>query len=140
MTASHPWAGRKTLPMHDLNKENLLLLGAGHCFRDQVLEACPECDRLPQDGKDHAHPMTGSSLETIRQMVATGLGVTILPCTAAGAERYAQRLLSVVRLRNPTPKRCVALAWRATFPRPKAIEAVRQAIQACQLSCVRFLK
>lgn len=137
--ASHPWSGRKRLAIQDLSTENLLLLGAGHCFREQVLTACPECEHPHADGKDRPQALTGSSLETIRHMVATGLGVTIVPCTAAGTAGYAQRLISVIRLRSPTPKRRVALAWRATFPRPKAIEALRQAIGACQLSCVRFI-
>jgi LysR family hydrogen peroxide-inducible transcriptional activator len=139
LPASHPLSARKTVPLHDLAADNLLLLGAGHCFRDQVLEACPECGRTVTGDPDHAAPLAGSSLETIRHMVATGMGVTVLPCSAAGAEHYAQRLLAIRRLRNPIPRRKVALAWRTSFPRPKAIEAVRQAIRACRMSCVRFL-
>ena len=73
-------------------------------------------------------------------MVASGMGITVLPCTAAGADRYAQRLLAILRFQEPVPRRRVALAWRKTFPRPKAIEALRNAVLACKLSCVTFVE
>lgn len=139
LPAAHPLSARQTVELARLAEEDLLLLGAGHCFRDQVLEFCPECGRTAAADADQRPPMAGGSLETIRHMVASGAGVTVLPCTAAGAGRYAQRLLAVRRLKPPAPKRTVALAWRASFPRPKAIEALRQAIRACPMSCVRFL-
>lgn len=139
LPAAHPLSTRKTVDLARLAEEELLLLGPGHCFRDQVLEFCPECGRTAAADADQRTPMAGGSLETIRHMVASGAGVTILPCTAAGAERYAQRLLAVRRLKPPAPQRRVALAWRASFPRPKAIEALRQAIRACPMSCVRFI-
>lgn len=139
LPAAHPLSARKTVDLARLAEEELLLLGPGHCFRDQVLEFCPDCGRTAAGDADQRTPMAGGSLETIRHMVASGAGVTILPCTAAGAERYAQRLLAVRRLKPPAPQRRVALAWRASFPRPKAIEALRQAIRACPMSCVRFI-
>ena len=81
----------------------------------------------------------GSSLETIRHMVASGMGVTVLPYTAAsGPGHYASRLTEIRSFSNP-PERRVALAWRVSFPRPQAIEAVRQAIRACGLDCVHYL-
>jgi len=80
-----------------LAKENLLLLGKDHCFREQVLAACPECnDAILSQGSLQA-TIEGSSLETIRYMVASGIGITVLPCTAASADRYAQRLVKIVR-------------------------------------------
>lgn len=139
LPAAHPLSARKNIELGRLAEEELLLLGAGHCFRDQIVEFCPECGRSALGDADQHAPIAGSSLETIRHMVASGAGVTVLPCTAAGAGRYAQRLLAVRRLTSPVPKRQVALAWRASFPRPKAIEALRQAIRACPMSCVRFL-
>jgi LysR family hydrogen peroxide-inducible transcriptional activator len=139
LPASHPLGSRKTVALDDMAQEGLLLLGPGNCFRDQVLASCPECGRTVEGDAEHPAPLAGSSLETIRHMVASGMGVTVLPCTAAGAEHYAQRLLAVRRLRNPVPKRQVALAWRVSFPRPKAIEALRQAIRACPMTCVRFV-
>lgn len=138
--ASHPLSARKSVALTELAADgSLLMLGPGHCFRDQVLAACPECGRSAGGAGESPPHLAGSSLETIRHMVASGMGVTVLPCTAAGAEQYAQRLVTVRRLRSPAPKRVVALAWRATFPRPRAIEALRQAIRACRMSCVRFL-
>lgn len=139
LPASHPSATRDQMTLHDLAQEDLLLLGPGHCFRDQVLEYCPECGVKAYGPLGERMAMEGSSLETIRHMVASGMGTTVLPCTAAGADQYAQRLLAVRRLESPAPTRDVALAWRTSFPRPKAIEAVRQAIRECPLSCVEFL-
>jgi len=132
----HPWTKRKQVSVLDLGGETLLLLGQGHCFRDQVLNVCPACNRSAQG---LARTVEGSSLETIRHMVASGLGITVLPCTASGAGHYEQSLLSFRPFDDPVPYRRVALAWRASFPRPKAIEAVRQAIQQCHLDCVSYL-
>ncbi|HID49947.1 MAG TPA: hydrogen peroxide-inducible genes activator, partial [Chromatiales bacterium] len=114
-------------------------LGAGHCFRDQVLEICPACARQAGNTGGLSRTLEGSSLETIRHMVASGLGITVLPCTAAGADRYAQRLLTIKRFTGSAPTRTIALAWRKTFPRPRAIETLRRAILACRLSCVEPL-
>jgi len=137
LPASHPLTQRKTIKSQLLEEESVLLLGAGHCFRDQVLEACPAC--LPKPGlrDDLSNSVAGSSLETIRHMVVSGLGVTVLPCTAAGADRYSQRLLSIRRFTRPVPARTVALAWRVSFPRPKVIDAISQSVAACRLSCVK---
>ena len=73
-------------------------------------------------------------------MVASGLGVTVLPCSAAGAERFSERLLRVRRFAGDIPSRTVALAWRKSFPRPQAITALRDAVMRCQLSCTRPVK
>lgn len=136
LPASHPLTHRKQLRLEELGEDQLLLLGPGHCFRDQVLESYPHRDTGTTKEGDLSHSVAGTSLETLRHMVASGLGVTVLPSTAAGADRYAERLLAIRRLVQPTPKRTVALAWRATYPRPKAIEALRQAIRRCSLSGV----
>jgi LysR family hydrogen peroxide-inducible transcriptional activator len=139
MPAAHPLTQRKTIKSAQLENETVLLLGAGHCFRDHVLEACPAC--IPKPGREGEleHTIEGSSLETIRHMVVSGLGVTVLPCTAAGADRYSQRLLAIRRFTSPVPNRTVAMAWRVTFPRPKAVEMVRKALGQCNLSCVKPL-
>lgn len=134
---AHPWREREAIPAEDLGRETVLMLGAGHCFRDQVLEACPACGQAGDGGLGRM--LEGSSLETIRYMVASGMGVTVLPCTAAGAAQYAQRLVRIKRFAGTPPSRTVALAWRATFPRPKAIEALRQAIGQMRMSCVARL-
>lgn len=136
LPAGHPWSQREALSLDEMASENLLLLGSGHCFRDQVLELCPNCHRTVTSDHSIQRTVEGSSLETIRHMVASGMGITILPCTAAGADRYAQRLLTIRRFSAPVPSRRVALAWRVSFPRPKAIEAVRQAVLDADLTCV----
>ena len=72
----------------------------------------------------------GATLETLRHMVASRLGVTILPQTAAEAPLYAPNLLTTRAFANPVPKRSLVLAWRVSFPRHKAIDLLRRAIQA----------
>lgn len=140
LPAAHPLSREASLTLEQMAGATLLLLGAGHCFRDQVLESCPGCLRAANADGSVSRNLQGSSLETIRHMVASGMGVTILPCTAAGADRYAQRLLAVRRFAEPAPSRRVALAWRASFPRPQAIEALRRAVLETGLSCVRFIQ
>jgi LysR family hydrogen peroxide-inducible transcriptional activator len=137
MPSAHPLGARKTIRSTHLEDEHVLLLGAGHCFRDHVLEACPAC--IPKPGLEGglAGSTEGSSLETIRLMVVSGLGITVLPCTAAGADRYSQRLLAIRRFANPVPSRTVALAWRVSFPRPKVIDLIAESVAACNLSCVK---
>lgn len=136
--SGHPWQERDAIPVGALAEESLLLLGRGHCFRDQVLDACPACAH--EAGTDRlAQTVEGTSLETVRHMVASGMGITVLPATAAGADRYAQRLVKIRRFAPPEPQRRIALAWRKSFPRPKAIEAVRQAILASELGGIHIL-
>jgi LysR family hydrogen peroxide-inducible transcriptional activator len=78
----HPWARRKHVKSTELKEETMLLLGTGHCFRDQVLEVCPELSRYSQASAGIQKTFEGSSLETIRHMVASGIGITVLPWTA----------------------------------------------------------
>ena len=137
--AKHAWARRKTIATDDLATETVLLLGAGHCFRDQVVAACPSCVGPPAAEGGLQKAVEGSSIETIRHMVASGMGVTVLPCTAASGPGHYASKLTEIRLFVDPPQRRVALAWRVSFPRPQAIEAVRQAIRACELDCVTDL-
>ena len=139
LPASHPWRERPAIGVKELAEEPVLMLGAGHCFREQVLSACPDCRRAAAADDHLGRAMEGGSLETIRHMVASGLGITVLPCTASGADRYAQRLLVLKRFKPPVPKRRVALAWRAGFYRPQAVAVLAKAIRACKLSCVEFV-
>ncbi|WP_456447902.1 hydrogen peroxide-inducible genes activator [Thiolapillus sp.] len=137
---SHPLNQRDKLSIEDISREKVLLLGSGHCFRDQVLEICPDCLRKRNLAEgDMLADLEGSSLETIRYMVASGMGVTILPCSAAGADRFSQRLVSIKRFQDADPSRIVALAWRKSFPRPQAIDVLRQAVHASKLSCIKHL-
>lgn len=135
LPSSHPLNQKPKFSINDLKTEDVLLLGAGHCFRDQVLEVCPDCMHRSSDGGT-AQTREGGSLETIRYMVASGLGVTILPCSAAGADRFSERLLSIRRFEHRAPSRVAALAWRKSFPRPDAIAALRDAVLQCEMSCV----
>lgn len=123
----HPWAEYKEIPIDKLPSEKLLLLGEGHCFRDQVFEACPALEKSFNDPKQNLIA-EGGSLETIRHMVASGLGITVLPASALGMNSYAPDLLITRPFAKPVPSRSVALAWRVSFPRPKAIDALIDAI------------
>jgi LysR family hydrogen peroxide-inducible transcriptional activator len=132
LPSSHPLAERDKIRSAWLRDENLLLLGDGHCFRDQVIETCPECLNA------ESRTTEGSSLETIRHMVASGLGVTVVPCTAAGADKFTRRMLAVRRFAHRGAKRTIAVAFRTSFPRFAAIETLRKAVWACKLSCVKM--
>ncbi|GHT82937.1 LysR family transcriptional regulator [Betaproteobacteria bacterium] len=133
LPVNHPWAGHQHITADDLADDQFLLLGAGNCFRDQVLEVCPRCRSV--GGLQRT--LEGSSLETIRHMVSTGLGVTVLPCTATDGVESHNPLVAVRPFIAPEPSRRVALAWRVTYPRNGAIDAVRSAILACGLPGVK---
>ncbi len=139
LPGAHPWTQRERIPVDELGAENVLLLGAGHCFRDQVLQVCPQCLQSTTSEGHLQRNLEGGSLETIRYMVASGLGVTVLPCSAAGADRFSERLVSVRRFAGEAPERRVALAWRKSFPRPEAAGLLQRAVRACNLSCVRWV-
>ena len=129
MPAGHPWTALASIDSAMLNDKSLLLLGEGHCFRDQVLEACPT-SRKGSEAHQHT-TVESSSLETIRHMVASGLGVSVLPFTAVNSHHYAPGVLEVRPLNPPVPFRSVAIAWRASFPRPKAIDVLVDAVRLC---------
>ena len=131
LPGNHPWTKRESVPPRDLADENLLLLGEGHCFRDQVLEACPGCLRSERGGLQRG--LEGSSLETIRYMVATGLGITVLPVTSAQPASQHDELLAVRPFRGTPPSRRIALAWRLSFPRLEAVRRLHDAILSCAL-------
>ncbi|MEN9480108.1 MAG: hypothetical protein RLZZ298_1503 [Pseudomonadota bacterium] len=127
--ANHSWADRPDVKADELDGQNLLLLGQGNCFRDQVLESCPRLtapDAL-------AHSLEGGSLETIRYMVASGAGVAVMPSTAADPLIDNEPMVKVLPFSGKQPARTVGLVWRVTFPRPQAIDAVRAALLSCRL-------
>ena len=138
--AAHEWADRKSVRNDELDGQQLLLLGSGNCFRDQVLEACPRLQRA----EGMSGSIEGSSLETIRHMVASGAGIAVMPSSAADPLVDREPMVKVLRFAEASGHvakpgesagvgRTVGLAWRTTFPRPKAVDAVRQAILSCQL-------
>jgi len=133
MPKEHPLAAKECLKPDDLNDQQLLLLGEGHCFRDQVLTTCPSLQHHGDANTNNVRTAAeGSSLETLRHMVASGLGITILPSSAAENSHYSSDVLVTRPFVDPSPSRTVALAWRASFPRHKAIDALRAAIKACR--------
>ena len=137
----HALAKRKQITAEELKAETMLLLGTGHCFRDHVLEVCPEYARFagPADGAREGirKSFEGSSLETIKYMVASGMGVTVLPQLSVPKE--LQPHIRYVKITAPVPTRRVVLAWRRTFPRYEAIAALRNCIYACALPGVKRL-
>ncbi|HQR50711.1 MAG TPA: hydrogen peroxide-inducible genes activator [Methylophilaceae bacterium] len=138
MPANHPWQQREAIPPADLGQEPVLLLGAGNCFRDQVLQVCPNLSRSAT-ASGMQQTLEGSSLETIRYMVASGVGMTILPCTATNASREENSMLRFRPFTLPSPKRRVALVYRKSFTRPQAVEAVRLSILQAALPCVEWI-
>ena len=136
---NHPWADRLEIEAKELKLETMLLLGSGHCFRDQVLEVCPELSRFSATSDGIQRTFEGSSLETIRHMVAAGIGITVLPITAVPQRLDPESLLRYIPLKPPGSTRRVVLAWRRSFPRLSAVEALTQTVFACGLGGVRML-
>jgi LysR family transcriptional regulator, hydrogen peroxide-inducible genes activator len=134
---AHALAGRDSIPAEELKRETLLLLGTGHCFRDHVLEVCPEYARFSSNAEGIRKSFEGSSLETIKHMVASGMGVTVVPQLSVPHEKQPQ--VAYVPFSPPVPTRRVVLAWRRSFPRYEAIAALRNAVYACKLAGVTRL-
>ena len=133
----HPLAKRKAVSAEELKRETMLLLGTGHCFRDQVLEVCPEFARFSSDAEGIRKSFEGSSLETIKHMVASGMGVTVVPKLSVPRETH--EYLRFIAFEPPVPSRRVVLAWRRSFTRYEAIAALRNAVYACELRGVKRL-
>ncbi|MFA9950801.1 hydrogen peroxide-inducible genes activator [Dentiradicibacter hellwigii] len=136
LPSGHPLAKQKRLPPEAIAAENLLLLGQGNCFRDQVVQACP---KLSEPG-GMSGALEGSSLETVRHMVASGAGISVVPCSAAESWPQDETLIEYRHFVDPAPFRRVLLAWRVTFPRPQAIDAVREAIRSALPPGVRSVR
>jgi LysR family transcriptional regulator, hydrogen peroxide-inducible genes activator len=120
--ATHHWTSRKHIKPEELSEEKVLLLNSGHCFSNQVTQACPELSRKGEI-------LQGNSLETIRNMVASNLGITVLPCSAT-AKRYNNPLIKVIPFVAPAPTRRIAIAWRKSFVRLEAVEKIAESIKA----------
>ena len=125
MPAGYPLAAKPLISPDDIAAENLLLLGQGNCFRDQVVQACP---KLSEPGGTAA-TQEGGSLETVRHMVASGAGMSVVPLSAALSWPQDDALVAFRRFSEPQPQRRVVVAWRSSFPRPQAIDALRTAIR-----------
>ena len=129
---THPWSRKRLVKAGELAGQSLLLLNAGNCFRNQVLDACSGNGGEGMEGK------AGSSLETIRNMVASGLGISVLPC-AAVSQPHQNKSLKVLDFDRPVPSRRIALAVRETFSRPEASDIVLAAINQMKTPCFRLL-
>ena len=145
----HALAKGKSVSAEQLKSETMLLLGTGHCFRDHVLEVCPEFARFSGTAEGIQRSFEGSSLETIKHMVAAGMGITLVP--RLGVPKEAMRLngdgkkrgrskasevpsfIKYLPFTGHIPSRRVVLAWRRSFTRYEAIAALRNAIYACEL-------
>ncbi len=125
--ARHPWAKEKAIAPRKLLDQPLLMLGRGNCFRDQVLDLCSRA------GAGGPQVLEGSSLETIRYMVASNIGVTVMPASAVDELPKNDALLRVRPFVEPTPTRRVGMVWRASFPRHQAIDLLRRALLDCRL-------
>ena len=123
LPAQHRLTKKKEVTVEDLKDETLLLLEDGHCLRDQALEVCASV------GVQEKQDFRATSLETLRQMVATGAGVTLLP-ELAGRSGYGGGRDVVLRpFVEPQPVRYVGAIWRKTTARRPAIDAVCKIIE-----------
>ena len=147
---SHALASQASVTTEQLKKETMLLLGNGHCFRDHVLEVCPEFARFSSDTEGIRKSFEGSSLETIKHMVAAGMGITLVPrlgvpagALVAKTRRHADSLVKYLPVQDgpgaEPPSRRVVLVWRRSFTRYEAIAALRNALYACELPGVARL-
>jgi LysR family transcriptional regulator, hydrogen peroxide-inducible genes activator len=127
----HPWKQHSAIQPAWLLDEPLLMLSAGNCFRDQVLDLCAHA--AEGRGKHAPRLLEGSSLETLRQMVSGGMGVTVMPSSAADPLAGNDPSLLVLPFVTPEPVRHIGLVWRSSFPRTKVIDVLRDAMLACGL-------
>jgi LysR family hydrogen peroxide-inducible transcriptional activator len=136
MPLGHPWESQQQIEPELLVDENVLLLCTGNCFRDQVLQVCPALNRSAFSSDGHHSTLEGSSLTTIRYMVASGSGVSVVPATSVEGKWADERLLVTRPFSEPSPTRQVVLAWRKSYPRPAVIEAVRDAFAQLDLPSI----
>ncbi|HEY0202384.1 MAG TPA: LysR substrate-binding domain-containing protein [Burkholderiaceae bacterium] len=146
----HPLAAQTAVNADELKRETMLLLGTGHCFRDHVLEVCPEFARFSSDAEGIRKSFEGSSLETIKHMVAAGMGITLVPRLSVPSQALAaakprrgkhddESFVKYLPFEGDPPTRRVVLAWRRSFTRYEAIAALRNAVYACELPGVKRL-
>jgi len=144
--ATHPLAAQDSISNEDIKQETMLLLGTGHCFRDHVLQVCPEFARFSSNTEGIRKSFEGSSLETIKHMVAAGMGVTLMPRLSVPKvafinkpRRHDDAFIKYLPFSGEAPSRRVVLVWRRSFTRYEAIATLRNAIYACELPGVRRL-
>jgi LysR family hydrogen peroxide-inducible transcriptional activator len=130
---SHPFASRdKPLALHDLDHEHLLLLEEGHCLRDQALDVC----RLA--GADERDGFRATSLETLRQMVAAGVGITLLPILAVQPPVPPSPDIHLLSFRGKPPSRAIAMVWRRSSAMGEFLQQLAQQFRALPSERLRF--
>lgn len=132
---NHLFSKHKKIKRAMLDEAPVLLLGQGNCFRDQVLESCPNLNKNEQP----LSGIEGNSLETLRYMVASGVGVAIVPMSALNPKMQKNDLICSIAFAEPVPSRTIALVWRVSFPRTQTIDVLQSAILSCPLFGVRAL-
>ena len=136
----HPWEFRTSIPHRELKEQNTLLLGTGNCFRDHVLGVCPELNRFGSGATlGEQRSFEGSSLETIRQMVASGIGISVMPRTSVADPAVTDQLIRYIPFEDPIPTRRICLVWRKNFPRAAAMEELAKVIREAALPGVTYL-
>ena len=123
---NHRWDVQKNIKAKDLAQEKVLLLDRTHCFSNQVKEACPGLSK-------NSEIQLGNSLETIRSMVASNLGISVLPKSATAAQ-HDNALVKIISFEPPVPFRRVALAYRKSAVKKEAISAIVSVIKSLDLS------
>jgi LysR family hydrogen peroxide-inducible transcriptional activator len=121
--SGHPLAGRKKLKMEDLNEQSLLLLEDGHCMRDQALEVCQMAGASEKSG------FRATSLETLRQMVAANVGITLLPALAVKAPMAQAGNVQLIEFSGKPPSRRIAMVWRKSSSMTPFLTSFAQVIQ-----------
>lgn len=142
LPAHHSLAEKNQIDAKQISDENILLLGQGHCFRDHVLAVCPHCyvgQDIERDGV-RATTFEGTSLETIRHMVASGMGITILPAIAATLPPYLKHVLVAVPLKSSHAKRRIILATRKQFPHKAVAQRIKLALEQSVLKNNELIK
>ena len=118
----HPLSNQLTLGMGELEQQHLLLLEDGHCLRDQALAVCALSGASEKEG------FRATSLETLRQMVAAGVGITLLPMLAVKPPVPKSPYIRLLPFRNPAPTRRIALFWRKSSVRGAFLRDLGQQI------------
>lgn len=133
LPSGHALTKKKKLKADDLLNDTMLLLKAGNCFREQIVELCPSCVNPLEKDREIQKTLESSSIETIRQMVAAGVGITILPALSIEAQTGLKGMLEYRPFNNPVPYREIIIAYRKSFPRKKAIDLIKESIANCNL-------
>ena len=135
----HPWVNRNYIGPQELRDQTMLLLGAGHCFRDQIIGICPDLVRANIGIADVQRTVEGSSLQTICHMVAQGLGITVLPASCVPYLRTNINSIKTIPFKSPSPSRRVIMVWRKSYTRMPALEMLAKAVKSTTLNGCFYL-